>query len=138
LNESSDQKADFVQLLERNKTLPLEKDAWDQLSEPERYLISRKLTHDDGQATRDAFNLLVTVRNNDGGLDQNATADRIETVSNFLTAAGACEHGRIWNQIRTIEAVGRSELACHGLREAGLPERAGGRRLCSESPQGAS
>jgi hypothetical protein len=122
VNGCREQKADFVQTVESHSSFAdssepacsrfaAEKDAWDQLSEPERYLISGKLKLDHGQATRGAFNVLVTVRNNDGGLDQDATADRIETVRNFLTATGACEDGKIWNRIRTIEAVGRSELA---------------------------
>jgi hypothetical protein len=88
------------------------KDPWDQLTERQRLLITRKLRLDGEPTTnREAFIAIVTVRNGDGRVDDQASSDRLETVKNFIAATGGYGDVTIWNHIRTIESVGRSELA---------------------------
>lgn len=92
--------------------------AWDELSEQQQNFISQKLELEGHAADRDAFEDLIAVERADGP-DQIDPTDRIDTVKNFIEAVGACRGSKIWNQIRTIEAVGRSELAVavHSRRE---------------------
>src|SRR6266404_5494828 len=48
---------------------------------------------------------MATVKDAKGRIDQNATADRVTTVKNFIDSAGGHGNSEVWQQIKTINSI---------------------------------
>ena len=80
-------------------------DAWDQLTKKEKKIITPKITLAKGQTVRQAFNQMATVRDAKGKIDQQATADKVTTIKNFIDSAGGHTNSAVWQQIKTVNSI---------------------------------
>jgi hypothetical protein len=75
------------------------------LTEEERKIIEKKIKPDKNETIVQAFNRILEVRDNNGNLDQQATADNAILVSNFIARAGGRWDSPMWRQITELKGI---------------------------------
>jgi RHS repeat-associated protein len=82
-----------------------ERTPWELLSPEERKIITPKIVVAKGQTVAQAFNAMATVKDANGHVDQQGTADKVTTIQNFIDSAGGHSNSAVWQQIQTINSI---------------------------------
>ena len=75
------------------------------LTEEERKIIEKKIKSEKNETLIQAFNRLFEVVDNNGNIDQPATAANLTQVSNFIDRAGGRRNSPMWRQISEIKGI---------------------------------
>ena len=82
-----------------------ERTPWELLTPEERKIITPKIVVQKGQTVAEAFNVMATVKDANGRVDQQGTADKVTTIQNFIDSAGGHSNSAVWQQIKTVDSI---------------------------------